>query len=157
MLARRLVVTTTPASPPYSALYEFESTLISDTASRPGAELPTVPKMAFVDAWPSWMYDTPYVLAPRNWMSSLPPTTLGLRSRNDWISRLLRGRSWSCCSSRPREMAWLSSVMLLIASADTVTVSLMPPTVRVTSTRAVPAARTSTPVLSNFLKFVVTT
>jgi hypothetical protein len=56
-----------------------------------------------------------------------------------------------------REMAWLSSVMLLIASAETVTVSLMPPTVRVTSTRAVPAARTRTPVLSNFLKFVVTT
>ena len=87
-------------------------------------------------------------------MSSLPPTTLGLRSRNDWISRLLRGRSWSCCSSRPREMAWLSSVMLLIASAVTVTVSFRLPTVSVTSTRAVPAARRTTPVLSNFLKFV---
>ena len=38
---------------------------------------------------------------PRNWMSSLPPTTFGFRSRKDWMSRLLRGRSRSCCSSRP--------------------------------------------------------
>ena len=52
---------------------------------------------------------------PRNWMSSLPPRTFGFRSRNDWMSRLLRGRSRSCCSSSPSEMAWLSSVMLLVA------------------------------------------
>ena len=54
-------------------------------------------------------------------------------------------------------MAWLSSVMLLSASPATVTVSLRLPTSSVTSTSAVPAARTSTPVRSNFLKFVVTT
>ena len=29
------------------------------------------------------------------------------------MSRLLRGRSRSCCSSRPRAIAWLSSVMLV--------------------------------------------
>ena len=72
-------------------------------------------------------------------MSSLPPTTFGFSSRNDWMSRELRGRSCSCCSSRPRVIAWLSSVMLL-ASPETVTVSLTPPTSSVTSTSAVPAA-----------------
>jgi hypothetical protein len=54
-------------------------------------------------------------------------------------------------------MAWLSSVMLLIASAVTVTVSFRLPTAKLTSTSAVPAARRRTPVLSNFLKLVVTT
>ena len=56
-------------------------------------------------------------------MSSLPPTTFGLRSRNDWMSRLERGRSWSCCWSRPEATAWLSSVMLFSLVAATVTVS----------------------------------
>ena len=55
----RLVVTTTPARPPYSALYELERTCISWIASRPGAEFPTVPKIALVDAWPSCTYETP--------------------------------------------------------------------------------------------------
>ncbi len=87
----------------------------------------------------------------------LPPTTFGFSSRNDWTSRVSRGRSRSCCSSRPRLMAWLSSVMLFAPSADTVIVSFTPPTSRATSTSAVPAARTSMPVLSAFLKFCATT
>ena len=41
-----------------------------------------------------------------------------------------------------------------MASAVTVTVSFRLPTSRATSTSAVPAARSSTPVFSNFLKFV---
>ncbi len=90
-------------------------------------------------------------------MSPLPPTTFGFSSRNDWMSRELRGRSCSCWASRPRLIAWLSSVMLLAASADTVIVSLTPPTSSVTSTSAVPAARTSTPVFSTFLKLAAMT
>ena len=70
-----------------------------------------------------------------------PPTTLGFSSRNDWMSRRFRGRSWSCCSSSPRVIAGLSSVMLLTASPETVTVSFTPPTSSVTSTSAVAAAR----------------
>ncbi len=54
-------------------------------------------------------------------------------------------------------IAGLSSVMLLAASPETVTVSFTPPTSSVTSTNAVPAALTSTFVCSNFLKLGVTT
>ena len=68
------------------------------------------------------------------------------------MSRELRGRSCSCCASRPRLIAWLSSVMLFAASPETVIVSFTPPTSSVTSTSAVPAARTRTVVFSNFLK-----
>ena len=60
--------------------------------------------------------------------SPMPPTTFGFSSRNDWMSRELRGRSCSCCASRPRLIAWLSSVMLFAASPETVIVSLTPPT-----------------------------
>ena len=56
-----------------------------------------------------------------------------------------------------RLIAWLSSVMLLTASADTVTVSFTLPISSVMSISAVAAARTSTPGRSYFLKFVVTT
>src|SRR3954451_22831346 len=66
-------------------------------------------------------------------MSSLPPTTFGLRSRNDCTSRVSRGRSCSCCSSNPREIDGLSSVMLLSASPATVTVSFTLPNSRPTS------------------------
>ena len=90
-------------------------------------------------------------------MSSKPPRTLGFSSRKDWMSRLFRGRSWSCCSSSPRVIAPLSSVMLLIASAETMTDSVLPPSSSLTSTSAVPAARSRTPVRSNFLKFGVVT
>ena len=41
------------------------------------------------------------------------------------MSRLSRGRSRSCCASRPLLMAWLSRVMALWASAVTSTVSLL--------------------------------
>ena len=45
------------------------------------------------------------------------------------MSRLLRGRSRSCCSSRPRAIAWLSIVMLV------------PPAVTVTTSSRLPIAR----------------
>ncbi len=54
-------------------------------------------------------------------------------------------------------MAWLSRVVLLMASPDTVTVSVTLPSSRRMSTSAVLAARSSTPVFSSFLKLVVTT
>ena len=41
-------------------------------------------------------------------MLSKPPTMFGLSVRKSWMSRLLRGRSRSCCSSSPRAIAWLS-------------------------------------------------
>ncbi len=90
-------------------------------------------------------------------MSSNPPSTLGFSSRKDWMSRLFRGRSWSCCSSRPRAIAPLSSVMLLRASAETVTDSVTAPSSSFASTRAEPAARSKTPVRSNFLNLGVVT
>ena len=58
-LAPRLVETTTPASPPNSALYEFESTCTSEIASSPGAALDNSPKMPADEGWPSWMYEAP--------------------------------------------------------------------------------------------------
>ena len=115
-----------------------------------------MPKIAFVDAWPSWMYETPYVRPPRNCMSSEPPSTFGLRSRNDCMSRLLRGRSCSCCSFSPWATAGLSRTMSLFASAETVTDSLSEPSSSFASTRAMDEARRTTFVCSNFLKLVVT-
>ena len=67
---------------------------------------------------------------PGTGCESKPPTTFGLSVRKSWMSRLLRGRSRSCCSSRPRAIAWLSSVMLFCPSAVTVTTSSSPPTSR---------------------------
>ena len=84
------------------------------------------------------------------------PRRSGSAAGSDWMSRLLRGRSCSCCSSSPRAIAWLSSVMLFSASAVTVTVSVSAPSSSVTSTSAVPAARRTTPVFSNFLKLGAT-
>ena len=72
------------------------------------------------------------------------------------MSRLLRGRSRSCCESRPTDTAWLSSTMLLIASAETETVSVRPPSSSFASTRWAAPVRTTTPVFSYFLKLVVT-
>ena len=54
-------------------------------------------------------------------------------------------------------MAWLSRVMLFVASAETVMVSLTFPTSSLTSARAIPEALRMTPVRSAFLKLVVTT
>ena len=84
----------------------------------------------------------------------LPPTTFGFRSRNDWTSRVSRGRSRSCCSSRPRLMAWLSSVMLLAPSAETVIVSFTRADLQsdVQPARSPPHAR-GCPFVSAFLKF----
>ena len=72
------------------------------------------------------------------------------------MSRLLRGRSRSCCSLRPWATAGLSTTMSLLASAETVTASLSEPISSFASTRAIDEARSTTLVCSNFLKFVVT-
>ena len=73
------------------------------------------------------------------------------------MSRPLRGRSRNCCSSRATDTDGLSSTMLLPASAETVTVSLIGPSWSLASTRATPLVRTTTPGCSNFLNEVVTT
>ena len=86
-------------------------------------------------------------------MPSKPPTTFGLSVRKSWTSRLLRGRSRSCCSSRPRAIAWLSRVMLFCPSAVTVTTSSRPPTSRLQVGADAPTpARSTTPVRCTFLK-----
>ena len=84
-------------------------------------------------------------------MLSNPPTTFGLSVRKSWMSRLLRGRSRSCCSSRPRVIAWLSIVML-VPPAVTVTTSSRLPIARLRSISATAAARSTTPVRCAFLK-----
>src|SRR2546426_8175042 len=84
-------------------------------------------------------------------MPSNPPTMFGLSVRKSWMSRLLRGRSRSCCSSRPRVIDWLSIVMLFCPSAVTDTTSWSSPTSRVRSVRTIDAARSTTPERATFL------
>ena len=72
------------------------------------------------------------------------------------MSRLLRGRSRSCWESRPTETDGLSTTMLLTASAETETVSVIPPSSSFASTRCAPPVLTTTPGFSYFLKLVVT-
>ncbi len=73
------------------------------------------------------------------------------------MSRLFRGRSRSCWASSDTLTDGLSSTMLFWASAETFTVSAIPPSSSFASTRATPPVLTTTPVCWNFLKVVVTT
>ena len=43
----------------HSALYEFDNTWTSETASSPGAAFDTSPKIPALDGCPSWTYDAP--------------------------------------------------------------------------------------------------
>ena len=159
-LLPRLVVTTTPARPPYSALYEFDSTCISDDGVEAGrrvadrAEDRVGRGLAVLDVrhavgLAAQELDVGRRCRPRR--SGSAAGTTGCRG-------CLRGRSWSCCSSRPRAIGLaVERDVVDRVGGDGHRLAHAAHFERDVHQRgAAPRAR-RTPVCSNFLKFGVTT